>query len=120
MTSAAPVGAIIPAGVDTRAAGTSLLAGVAEANVDIGPAVAVGILKGHQKPAGGRSIVAVIAAAPGVDVDHTVRGDDEVPGVTNIVREHAGAEAGGQRDSPVVIRAGFRPRRGRVAFLCNG
>ena len=90
---------------------------LAEANVDVGPAVAGGILEGDQEPTGRRRVVAVIAAAPGVDVDHPVRGDDEVSGVANVVREHGGAEPGGQRDPTVVIRAGFRRRRGRAVFI---
>ena len=105
---------------DARATGAAFLASLAEAHDDIGPAVAGGVLQGHQEATGRRRVVVVIAAAPGVDVDHAVRGDDEVPGVADVVGEHRGTEAGGQRDPTVVIRTGLRRRRGRVAFLGRG
>ena len=95
---------------DAGAAGAALLAGLAEADADVGAAVAVGILQGDQEAARRRRVVAVVAAAPGVDVDHSVRRDDQVSGVADIVGKHGCAEPGRQRDPAVVIRAGLRPR----------
>jgi hypothetical protein len=96
---------------DARAAGAAALDAVAEADVDVGAAVARGVLQGHQKSAGGRRVVAVVAAAPGVDVDDAVRGDDEVPGMADAVGEHGCAETRGKRDPAVVSGAGCRRRR---------
>jgi hypothetical protein len=94
---------------DAGAAGATLLAGLAEADVDVGAAVAIGILQGHQKPAGRRRVVAVVAAAPGVDVERPVGRDDHLAGVADIVGEYGGAKSRGQRDPAFVPHAGLRP-----------
>jgi hypothetical protein len=87
---------------------SALREGIAEANGGISLAVAVVILQGHEEAARGRRVVAVVTAAPGIDVDHAIGGDDEVPGVTDVVREHGSTEPRRERDSPVVARAGRR------------
>src|SRR6185437_15324687 len=55
---------------DAGAAVIALLDSVAEAVSDIGLAVAIDVLQGHQESPGLRCVVVVIAAAPGVDVDN--------------------------------------------------
>jgi len=77
-----------------RAPGTARLHALAEPPDDVGPAVALGVLECHEESAGGRRVVAVIPAAPGVDVDHAVRRDGEMAGMADVVREHRRAEPG--------------------------
>src|SRR5207245_440465 len=89
---------------DASAPGTAGLNAISEADLDIGPALALAVLKTDEESTGGRRVVAVIPAAPRVDVDHAVRRNDEVPGVADVVREHRRAESGGQRDPAVVVR----------------
>jgi hypothetical protein len=89
---------------------------VTKARDDVGAPFPLGVLKSEQKPACRRLIVAVIAAAPGIDINNPIRGDDKVPGMANIVREHGCAKAAGQRDPPIVGRAGFRLRGRHVGL----
>ena len=87
IVSGAPVGAILPRqriahdaivhfGVeravverDAGAAVAPFCDGLAEADGNIGLAIALGVLQRDQKSAGRGLVIAVIAAAPGVDVD---------------------------------------------------
>jgi hypothetical protein len=59
-------------------------------------------LQGEKEPAGWRRVVAVIGAAPGVDVDHPIGRHHHLPGVTDVVGEHRCAKARGQRNPAVV------------------
>lgn len=79
---------------DAGPAVSALREGSAEADRGIRLAVAVVILQGHEEAARRRRVVAVVAAAPGVDVDHPVRSDDEVPGVADVVGDYGRAEPG--------------------------
>src|SRR5207248_3108517 len=58
---------------DAGAPATAGLDAVAETTRDVGPAVAVGVLESDEESTGGRRVVTVIPAAPGVDVHDAVR-----------------------------------------------
>ncbi len=90
---------------------------VTEPEHDVGPPIALGVLKGDQEAAGGWLVIPVVLAAPGIDINDPVRRDHDVPRVADIVREHGGAKSGGQRDSTIVLGAGRRARRAGVARL---
>jgi hypothetical protein len=90
------------------AAGTALLAGLAEANVDVGPAIAFRILERHQKSTRRRRVVAIVYAAPRIDVDHSVRGGSHLAGMADVVCENGCAEPGCQGDSAIVTRTSLR------------
>jgi hypothetical protein len=96
---------------DAGATVIALLDSVAEAGGDIGLAVAVDVLQSHEESPRRRRIVAVIAAAPGVDVDHAVRGHRQMAGMADMVGEHGRAEPFRQRDAAIVAGAGFRLHR---------
>src|ERR1700731_1112495 len=66
---------------------------VTEARDDVGAPFPLGVLKGEQKPACRRLVVAVIEAAPGVDINNAIRGKDELRGMANSVREDGCAKA---------------------------
>src|SRR3984893_18124453 len=91
---------------DAGAAVAAVREAVAKANVDVGVPITLGILKSDQKPARRGGVVAIVAAAPGIDVDDPIRSDDKMPGVANIVRENGCAKPGSYRYSTVVARAG--------------
>jgi hypothetical protein len=101
---------------DACAARTAGRHAVAEANLDVGPSVAIGVLERDQETAGRRRVITVVAPAPGVDVDHPVRGNDEVSSMADIVREDGRAKPGRQRDPAVVARASADLRCGRVGL----
>ena len=101
---------------DPGSTGIAALGPRTEAGDHVSPALAGGVLQGHQKSAGGRLVVAVIAAAPGVDVHHAVRGDHHVPGVADVIGKHRCAEARREDDAAVITGTG-RVRHGRVARL---
>ena len=108
---------------DSRPAGIAALGSRAEANDLVGAAAAGRVLQRQQEAAVRRLGVlgvGVIAAAPGVDVDHAVRGNDHMPGVADIVGEHGGAESGRQRNPAIVSRAGAPGIGGRVARILRG
>ena len=96
---------------DARAAIGPLRGGGAEAGDHIGFAVALFVLQGDEEAAGRRRVIAVIAPAPGVDVDDAVRRDDEMARMADLVGENRRAEAGRQREAGVVADAGGRGRR---------
>ena len=81
---------------------------VTKARDDVGAPFPLGVLKGEQKPACRRLVVAIIATAPGIDVNNPIRGDDKVPGMANIVREYGCAKAARHCDPTISGRAGFR------------
>ena len=95
---------------DASAARRALRDTIAKALDHIRMAVAFAILQRHQKTAGRRLVVAIIAAAPSVDVEHTVRRKHHVTGVPEIVGENGCAEASGKRDASVIAGAGVRSR----------
>ena len=108
---------------DSRPAGIAALDSRAEANDFVGAAAAGRVLQRQQETAVGRLGVigvGVIAAAPGVDVNHAVRGNDHVPGVADIVGEHGGAESGRQRDAAIVARAGVSGVGRSFAHILRG
>ena len=93
----------------------------AKALYDVGVPIPLGVLKGEEEPARRRLVVSVIAAAPCIDINNSVRGDDKVPCMANIVREHGCAKAARQRDPPIVARAGLRLCARRLALsFCEG
>ena len=95
---------------------TAVCGTVAKAHDDVGMAVAFGVLKRDQKSTGRRRVVAVIAAAPGIDVDNPVWGHDQVPGVADIVRKHGSAEPARQRDPAIVAGQASALRARRVGL----
>ncbi len=101
--------------LDPGAAGRTLRDAVAETLDVVGMAGAVRIAQRDEEPAAGRRIVAVIAPAPGIDVDGPVRCHDEVAGMADIVGEDGGAEAGRERDAAIIPGAAGRRRRFRLA-----
>jgi len=99
-----------------RDPGAARIAGLrarTEAADHVGVALAGGVLQGHQKSAGHWRDVAIVAAAPGIHVDHAVRGDGHLPGMADMVGEDCRAEARRERDAAIVARTGLRS--GRVA-----
>ena len=101
---------------DAGAARRALRDAIAEALDHIGMAVAFAILQRHQKATSRRLVVAIIAAAPGVDVEHAVRRKHHVTGVPEIVGENGRAEALGKRDAAVIAGAGVRSRTDRICL----
>ena len=101
---------------DAGAARRALRDAIAKALDHIRMAVAFAILQRHQKTAGRRLVVAIIAAAPGVDVEHAVRRKHHVTGVPEIVGENGRAEALGKRDAAVIAGAGVRSRTNRICL----
>jgi hypothetical protein len=71
----------------------ALLDGVAEAGSDISLAVAVEVLQGDEESPWWGRVVAVVSAAPGIDIDHAVRGYHQVACMADMVGEDCCAEA---------------------------
>ena len=90
---------------DAGAPMIALLDGVAETRHDVSLAIAVDVLQGDQKASRRRRVVAVIGAAPGVDVDHAVRSHHHVARVADMVGEYGGAKSLGQSDPAIVAGA---------------
>ncbi len=90
---------------DAGAARAALLYRVAEARNHFCLAVAVAVLQGDEEASGRGRVVAVIAAAPCIDVDHAVRRHDHMTRMSDIVGEHAGAEALRQHDPACIAFA---------------
>ena len=76
----------------------------------VGSAVARIILERNKKAAGRRLVVLIIAAAPGVEVEHAVRAEYHLASMAEIVGENRGAKAGRQRDAAVIAGAGASVR----------
>src|SRR5262245_22487488 len=87
---------------DAGAAGPAALRRFAEAPDDVGFAPSGFVLQRDQKSAFIRGVVAVVEAAPGVDVQHAIRRHGNVSCVAEAVREDAGAEAGRELQAAVV------------------
>src|SRR3984893_12690671 len=104
---------------DSSATGIPAFSAGTETDDHISPAVAGRIFQGNQESAGGRFVVAVIAATPAVDIEHAVGGHDHLPSVTDVVGEHRCTKAGGQGDRAVVARAGPCSRDRAVRVLGN-
>src|SRR4029077_1532367 len=84
---------------DAGAALAALCQRRAEALNHVGLAAARGVLQRHEKAARGWDLVAVVAPAPGVDVDDTSARHDQMPGMAQVIRKHRGAEAWGKREA---------------------
>src|SRR5262249_1083792 len=100
---------------DPGSAGIAAVRAGTEADDHVSAAIPGGVLQGEKEPAGWRRVVAVIGAAPGVDVDHPIGRDHHLPGVTDVVREHRCAKARRQRDPAIVAWTALCGRRGRAA-----
>ena len=72
--------------------------------LDFGNTIVAGVAQRHEKPAC-MSRRRVVLATPGVDVDVAIGVHDEVSGVPNRVGEYGSAEAGRERNAPVIARA---------------
>ncbi len=78
----------------------------AVAAILVGAAGAGTVAQGQHEAAGRRCVVVVVAAAPGVGVDHALRRHRQVPHVAEIVGPDAGAETRRQAEAAVVAAAG--------------
>ena len=85
---------------DAGAAVSALGEGRAEAHIHIGVARAFGVLERDQKPAVMRRVVAVIDAAPSVDIDGAVGRHRELARVTDLVGKDGRAESARQAQVP--------------------
>ena len=83
----------------------------AEALDDVRLAAAGRVAERDEEAARVRGTVAVVAAAPGVEVDDAVRGDGDMARVPEIVGEHRRAEAGRELEPRVPSRTGGRGGR---------
>src|SRR5580704_9961906 len=63
-----------------------------------------------KKAAGRRLVILIIAAAPGVEVEHAVRAEYHLASMAEIVGKNRGAKAGRQRDAAVIAGAGASVR----------
>ncbi len=70
---------------DARSTRTARLHRLPEALDGVRLAVTVLVLKRHQESTGGRLIVAVVNAAPRIDIQGAVRGDHHMPCMTYLV-----------------------------------
>ena len=78
----------------------------------VGSAVAGVVLERNKKAAGRRLVILIIAAAPGVEVEHAVRAEYHLASMAEIVGKNRGAKAGRQRDPAVIAGAGAFVRTG--------
>ena len=99
---------------DARSARGALRDAIAETLDHIGAAVALAVLERDQKAAGRRRVVMIVAAAPGVDIEHAVRRDDHVADMADIVGEDRRAEARGKREAGIVAGTTRRLRALRI------
>src|SRR6478672_12817927 len=94
---------------DSSATGVSAFSAGTKTDDHISAAVAGRSFQGNQESAGGRFVVAVIAATPGVDIEHAVAGHDHLPSVADVVGEHRCTKAGGRVIPPLSPAQGRAP-----------
>ena len=94
----------------------AVLLGRAEANLLVGGAVVVVVLQRDEEAAGMDRVGLVVPAAPRVEVERPVGGDDHLARVADMVGEDGGAEALRQGDPGIVAGALAGIRRTRGVF----
>src|SRR6476620_403069 len=90
--------------------------GRTKSDVHIGVACAFRVLQRNQESAGGRRVIAVIEAAPSVDINGAVGRDGELTRVANFVSKDRRTESVGQTKFLVGVSAAilfFAHNRGR-------
>src|SRR4029078_13153900 len=104
---------------DARASVPALGEGLTETLDLIRFPLALVILQRDEEAVLVRRIVVVVDAAPSVDEHRAVRRHDHLPRVADLVAKDGRAEALGQRETGVRLRAGFifSSRRSRAAEL---